>query len=61
MLLLEIVEWGLLNGVEWSNEDTAIEARDLDSVKNKKFWSLWKKWRECYLENKIRNNTENYV
>lgn len=35
VLLFEIVEWGLLNDVEWSNEETAMEARDLDSGKTK--------------------------
>lgn len=31
-LLLEMVEWGLLKGVVWSNEDTAMDARILDSA-----------------------------
>ena len=36
VLLFEIVECGLLNGVEWSNEETATEARVLDSEKTNK-------------------------
>lgn len=32
VLLLEMVEWGLLNEVTWSNEDTAMDALVLDSV-----------------------------
>lgn len=36
VLLLEMVECGLLKGVEWSNEETAIDARDLDSIEKEK-------------------------
>lgn len=32
VLLLEMVECGLLKGVEWSNVDTAMEARLRDSA-----------------------------
>ena len=36
VLLLEMVEWGLLNEVACSNEDTAMDALVLDSVSRDK-------------------------
>lgn len=36
VLLLEMVEWGRLNEVQCSNEDTAMDALDRDSVQRVK-------------------------